>query len=85
MSDGSSEIRILDSTTFTEKRRIRVRENGQPVEQLNELELVEGEIFANVWHTDRIARISPRNGQVLGWINLSGLLSPIYHAVPKQY
>ena len=83
MSDGSSEIRILDSTTFTEKRRIRVRENGQAVEQLNELEFVEGEIFANVWHTDRIARISPRTGQVLGWIDLSGLLSPIYHVGPE--
>jgi len=83
MSDGSSEIRVLDSKTFTEKRRIKVRDNTHPVEQLNELEFVEGEIFANVWHTDRIARISPKTGQVVGWIDLAGLLSPVYHVGPE--
>ena len=50
-----------------------------PIDQLNELEFVEGEIFANVWQTDRIARISPHSGEVVGWIDLKGLLSPIYH------
>jgi glutamine cyclotransferase len=50
---------------------------------LNELEFVEGEIFANVWHTDRIARISPVSGKVLGWIDLAGLLSPIYRRAPE--
>jgi glutamine cyclotransferase len=45
---------------------------------LNELEIVEGQIFANVWQTDRIARISPKSGKVLGWIDLSGLLGPMY-------
>jgi glutamine cyclotransferase len=83
MSDGSSEIRVLDSKTFTEKRRIKVRDNAHPVEQLNELEFVEGEIFANVWHTDRIARLSPRTGQVLGWIDLTTLLSPVYQVSPE--
>jgi glutamine cyclotransferase len=83
MSDGSSEIRVLDSKTFTEKRRIKVRDNAHPVEQLNELEFVEGEIFANVWHTDRIARLSPQTGQVLGWIDLTTLLSPVYHVGPE--
>jgi glutamine cyclotransferase len=45
---------------------------------LNELEMVEGEIFANVWQTDRIARISPQSGEVVGWIDLKGLLNPVY-------
>jgi glutaminyl-peptide cyclotransferase len=78
MSDGTSEIRVLDPGTLTEKRRFTVRDGTHPVKELNELEVVEGEIFANVWQTDRIARISPQNGEVLGWIDLTGLLSPIY-------
>ena len=75
MSDGSSALRFLDPRTFRETRRLTVvNENGQPVLNLNELEFVRGEIYANVWHTDRIARISPRTGRVLGWIDLSGLM-----------
>ena len=83
MSDGTSEIRVLDSKTFREKSRLKVRDRTQPIEKLNELEFVEGEILANVWHTDRIARISPQTGQVLGWIDLKGLLSPVYHVGPE--
>ena len=56
-------------------RRIVVNDRGKPIDQLNELEYVHGEIYANVWHTDRIARISPATGQVLGWIDLTGLLA----------
>ncbi|MGA3091210.1 MAG: glutaminyl-peptide cyclotransferase [Terriglobales bacterium] len=78
MSDGTSEIRVLDSSTLAEKRRFTVHDGDTPVERLNELEFVEGEIFANVWQTDRIARISPQSGRVVGWIDLQGLLSPIY-------
>lgn len=78
MSDGSAEIRVLDAATLNEKRRFTVRDGAKPIDQLNELEYVEGEIFANVWQTDRIARISPQTGKVLGWINLTGLLSPMY-------
>jgi glutamine cyclotransferase len=78
MSDGTSEIRILDAGTLAEKRRLTVRDGDSPIHQLNELEYVDGEIFANVWQTDRIARISPSNGKVVGWIDLTGLLSPIY-------
>lgn len=78
MSDGSSEIRVLDGRTLKEKRRIKVRDGDVPVLRLNELEMVEGEIFANIWQTDRIARISPATGKVLGWIDLKGLLSPMY-------
>lgn len=78
MSDGTAEIRVLDATTLKEKRRFTVRGGANPVDQLNELEFVEGELFANVWETDRIARISPQNGKVLGWIDLTGLLSAVY-------
>jgi glutaminyl-peptide cyclotransferase len=83
MSDGSSEIRVLDASTFAEKRRIKVRDGGKPVDQLNELEFVEGEIYANVWHSDRIARISPQTGKVVGWIDLTGLLGPFYQREPE--
>jgi glutamine cyclotransferase len=78
MSDGTPEIRVLDSSTLAEKRRFTVHDGDTPIDQLNELEFVDGEIFANVWQTDRIARISPRNGMVVGWIDLKGLLSPMY-------
>lgn len=75
LSDGSPVLRFLDPRSFREIRRLAVvDENGHPVLDLNELEFVRGEIYANVWHTDRIARISPRSGRVLGWIDLSGLL-----------
>lgn len=79
MSDGTAEIRVWDSSTLAEKRRIKVHDGNTSVDQLNELEYVEGEIFANIWQTDRIARISPRTGEVLGWIDLHGLLSPTAH------
>jgi len=78
MSDGTSEIRVLDTETLQEKRRLKVREGLTPVDQLNELEFVEGQIFANVWHSNRIARISPETGDVVGWIDLTGILSPVY-------
>jgi glutamine cyclotransferase len=74
MSDGSPTIHILDPKTLKEQRRIQVNADGKPVPQLNELEMVEGELFANVWGTDIIARIDPSNGNVTGWIDLSGLL-----------
>ncbi|MET0382454.1 MAG: glutaminyl-peptide cyclotransferase [Burkholderiaceae bacterium] len=73
MSDGTADIRFLDAK-MTEVRRIHVTARGVPVDQLNELEWVEGEIYANVWQTDRIARIDPANGNVVGWIDLTGLL-----------
>jgi glutamine cyclotransferase len=76
MSDGSANLRFLDPATLRETRRIAVRDGGAPVERLNELEFVKGEIFANVWQTDRIVRISPSDGRVTGWIDLAGLLAP---------
>jgi glutamine cyclotransferase len=74
MSDGSADIRVLDPKTLEEVRRIRVTADGKPVARLNELEVVEGELFSNIWGTDVIARIDPATGSVRGWIDLSGLL-----------
>jgi glutaminyl-peptide cyclotransferase len=74
MSDGSSSLRFWDPSTFGETGRITVRDHGLPVNDLNELEYVHGEIYANVWHTDRIARISPATGDVVGWIDMKNLL-----------
>ncbi len=73
MSDGTPFLRFLDPKTFKETGRIAVRDRGQPVMQLNELEVVRGEVYANVWHTERIARINPGTGAVTGWIDLKGL------------
>ena len=80
MSDGSSALRFLDPATLKETGRITVHDAKGPVDQLNELEYVKGEIFANIWRTERIARISPKDGRVTGWIDLSGLLSPAERA-----
>jgi len=74
MSDGSAYLRFLNPKNFHETGRIRVTDSGRPVEKLNELEYIRGEIFANVWQTDRIARISPKTGKVLAWIDLSGII-----------
>ncbi len=73
-SDGSATLRFRDPKRFKETHRIVVKEDGKPIEQLNELEYVKGEIYANVWHADRIVRISPRDGHAIGWIDLTGLL-----------
>ncbi len=74
MSDGTPDIRFLDPKTLVETHRIHVTALGKPVDQINELEWVEGEIYANLWQTDRIARIAPKTGEVVGWIDLKGLL-----------
>lgn len=75
MSDGTDRLRLLDPSTFAERRRIWVQDGGVPVRHLNELEFVKGEIYANIWQTDYVARIG-RDGHVVGWIDLGGLLSP---------
>ncbi|HMF57319.1 MAG TPA: glutaminyl-peptide cyclotransferase [Pyrinomonadaceae bacterium] len=74
MSDGTSRIRFLDPTSFKVKRTINVTDSNHPITELNELEYIRGEIYANIWETDRIARIDPRTGKVTGWIDLTGLL-----------
>jgi glutaminyl-peptide cyclotransferase len=75
MSDGSSTLYFWDPETFQEIGHLDVVDKGKPVPNLNELEYIHGEIYANIWQTDRIARISPTTGNVLGWIDLSGLLT----------
>jgi len=76
MSDGTSTLHFMDPETFEEIGRIEVLDKGSPVTRLNELEYVQGEIYANVWRRDLIARIAPLTGQVTGWIDLKGLLGP---------
>jgi glutamine cyclotransferase len=73
MSDGSAVLHFLDPVTFSETRQIEVRDQGTPITFLNELEYINGEIFANIWRRDVIARISPETGEVLGWIDFRNL------------
>ena len=73
-SDGTSTLRFRDPNTFKETRHIVVKDGATKIDQLNELEYIKGEIFANIWHSDRIARISPLDGHVISWIDLTGLL-----------
>jgi glutamine cyclotransferase len=73
-SDGSAALRFRNPATFQETRHILVKDAGKPIQNLNELEFIHGEIYANIWHSDRIARISPRDGRVLAWIDLTGIL-----------
>ena len=75
MSDGTPQIRCLDPAGFHELRRITVHDSDDEIENLNELEWVRGELYANVWGTNRIARISPSDGTITGWIDASGLLT----------
>jgi glutaminyl-peptide cyclotransferase len=75
LSDGSATVRFLDPKSFRVIKRISVRDSsGHPVTNLNELEYIHGEIYANIWQTDKIVRFSPRTGRVLGWIDLTGLM-----------
>mgnify|MGYP005843034621 CR=1 FL=1 len=75
MSDGTANLYFWEPETLAEIGRVEVTDNGQPIVRLNELEYINGEIWANVWQTDRIARIDPDSGRVVGWIDLTGLLS----------
>jgi len=76
LSDGTNRIRFLDPATYKVKRTISVLDGDRPLEEINELEYVRGEILANVWHDDRIARIDPQTGRINGWVDMSGLLKP---------
>jgi len=76
LSDGSNHIRFLDPDNFQVKRTIAVVSGHTPVNEINELEYVQGEIYANIWHDNRIARINPQSGAVTGWVDLRGLLAP---------
>ena len=74
MSDGTPQLRFLDPRTMRETGRITVTLAGRPLRYINELEWIKGEIYANVWQTDWIVRIDPKSGEVVGVINLKGLL-----------
>lgn len=76
MSDGSSSLYFLDPETFRRTDSVEVRDDGEGIDQLNELEYVDGQVYANVWQTDRIAIVDPESGDVDAWIDLSGLLDP---------
>jgi glutaminyl-peptide cyclotransferase len=79
MSDGTATLKFLDPKTLKVVRRVKVTDAGQPVLNLNELEWVKGEIFANVWLTNRIARIDPATGRVRAWLDLTGLPETLRH------
>ncbi len=83
LSDGTNQIRFLDPTNFRVVRTISIAENNLPLRNLNELEFVRGEIYANIWHDDRIVRIDPSTGRILGWINLAGLLPADQYRDPE--
>jgi glutamine cyclotransferase len=76
LSDGTSRLRFLSPDNFSVTRTLEVLDGKEPVKELNELEYVKGQIYANVWHQQRIAIIDPKSGKVTGWLNLDGLLSP---------
>ena len=74
LSDGSSRLRFIDPSSFQVTKTINVMDGPAPVRELNELEFVQGEIYANIWHADRIATINPQTGRVTSWIDLTGLM-----------
>jgi len=76
MSDGTPTLHFLDPDTLQELRQVSVHDEHGPVRRLNELEYIDGEVYANIWQTNRIARIDPQTGQVRAWIDLTGLLTP---------
>ncbi len=76
MSDGTATLHFLNPETFEEISTVKVHDDEGPVIRLNELEYIQGQVYANVWHTDLIAIIDPQSGQVIGWIDLTGLLKP---------
>jgi glutaminyl-peptide cyclotransferase len=77
MSDGTASLRFLDPATLRETARVVVKDGTTPIENLNELEWVKGEVYANVWLTDRIAIISPTSGRVTAWLDLAGIRGPV--------
>lgn len=77
-SDGTSFLHFIDPISFHENSKIEVLSEFGPVTNLNELEFVNGDIYANIWHSSRIIRINPQNGQVIDWIELEGLLEDMH-------
>ncbi len=84
MSDGTNQLRFIDPSTFKVSRSVMVCDHGAPLMHLNELEFVKGEIFANIWKSDRIVRIDPHDGHITGWIDLTNLLPADQRANPEE-
>ena len=82
MSDGTPMLYFLDPETFAQNHKIMVLDQDSPVWGLNELEYIDGQIYANVWPTERIVRIEPETGEVIGWIDMEGILAPQDHSEP---
>jgi len=82
MSDGTPMLYFLDPETFKQNRKVMVLDQDSPVWGLNELEYIDGQIYANVWPTERIVRIEPDTGEVIGWIDVEGILAPQDHNEP---
>jgi glutaminyl-peptide cyclotransferase len=76
LSDGSSQLRFLNPQGYAVQRTVTVKDGSEFINDLNELEYVKGEVWANVWHSNRIARIDPHNGQVKAWVDLTGIIAP---------
>ncbi len=83
LSDGSNQLRFIDPANNTVRRTVSVMDGSEFVNDLNELEWVKGEVWANVWHTDRIARIDPQTGKVKGWVELTGVLDASRRSDPE--
>lgn len=82
MSDGTARLRFLDPETLAEVGSVPVRDGAMPLVNINELEYIDGQVFANIWQSDRIAIISPETGLVTGWIDVRGLLGPGERTAP---
>jgi len=82
MSDGTPMLYFLDPETFAQNHKIMVLDQDSPVWGLNELEYIDGQIYANVWPTERIVRIEPETGEVIGWVDMEGILAPQDHSEP---
>jgi glutamine cyclotransferase len=76
MSDGTDTLYTLDPATLEQRPLVKVADEHGPITNINELEYIDGQIYANIWLTDRIARIDPASGRVTAWIDLSGLVGP---------
>lgn len=83
LSDGSARLRFFDPRTFVEQRSVRVRDGETAIEQLNELEMIDGEVWANIWHEDRIARIDPATGRVVAWVDATALHDSLHLGDPE--
>lgn len=84
LSDGTAQLRFLDPESMAERRRVTVTWQGRPVRQLNELEYVRGEVLANIWHTNLIARIDPRSGVIRGFLDLSAIVAQLRLTDPES-